>query len=705
MAEPRVFNEAVDLSKKQLESFNFVKSRVDDLKLARSEQENKIENIWSDADRDYVPHKLKGKAKKTLVTDEEKGWRGALVNLGESNWQSDISQPNPYIKIQVALSILIDQNPEGVFSAGSKKFQATTELMRQLYKRSWETAKSKQQLKLFVFNLAKYGWACARTYPLRISRKVQELIEFNQDEPDKSVYKEKEVVEFNDIFRENLDPWNVWIDDMAQPDNSFSVRDWCWRKVYPLDTFKEEFAGWKLTDLVTEGGVTTDRLVSKTNTEKRKFKEKKLVEVYFYENRIKDLFVVIAGGVPAVISPLPISNLKGVKKLSLWQTYWNLRSATSLFGIGIYEAMRYDQNLLDKIRNMTIDQLVLSIYKMFFFQGTQSLTETGDIKITPGFGKQVLDPKNINWLQVPGPGNEAWLGIDKFRKDLDEASGITDPLLGSITGKTAFEIAQAKEAALKRLKNPLDNITDALNTDAYITVALVQLLYSIPEVYEIADPLLIEDYLQEIKSDPELFEREVRTDQETGQETDVFKAKVFPEFPLNLDKDEEGNLIETNNTKFFRIKPKSLGWEGIINIKSQSVLGESQQIKKALELEMYNMLIPLIAPRPSPTPDGSITDIGPQVYGKIAKMLVKLYDKDPRDLLPDNWVNEQQAQPFQQPEQQSLFVPAGQEPVGAGQFPQVPAPQAETLVNRTQIPERPQGLGQRIMSRLTQPFR
>ena len=629
------------------------------------------------------------------------------MNLGETNWQSDVSQPNPFVKIQIALSIMIDQNPEGVFSAASKKFQATSELMRQLYKRSWETANSKQQLKLFVFNLAKYGWACARTYPLRISRKVKNLVEYNQDDPGKSKYEEKEVTEFNDIFRENLDPWNVWIDDMALPDNKFSVRDWSWRKVYALDAFMEEFGVWKLAELVQPGGVTTDKLSGKDNAAPKSFKEKNLVEVYFYENRLKDLFLVIANGVPVVVSPLPISDAKGLKKLSLWQTYWNLRSATCPLGIGIYEAMRYDQNLIDKVRNMTIDQLVLSIYKMFFYQGTQSLTETGDIKITPGAGKQVLDPKNINWLQIPGPGQEAWLGLDRFKKDLDESSGIGDPLLGNVTGKTAFELAQAKEAALKRLKNPLENITDALNTDAYITVALSQLLYSIPEVYEIVDPALIEDYLKEVGSDPQLYERDVKTDDE-GAVSDVFRAKVFPEFPLNLDKDEKGNLIETNETRFFRVKPDSLRWEGVINIKSQSVLGESQQVKKALELEMYNMLIPLIAPRPDPMGN----DVGPQTYGKVARALVKLYDKDPRDILPDNWLQDK-PQRQQQEQPQPLFIPseyAGQQPMNPQELQaqsqtQAPEPDAQTLVNRTQIPERPKNIAQRIIGRMTAPFR
>lgn len=630
---PKSFNEK-DLTEQELTDFTYVKQRIEGLRNYRTSQENgDIESIWADADKDYVPHRLRGRTKKRIVTDESKGWRGALVNLGESNWQSDISQPNPYIKIQIALSILVDQNPEGVFSASSKKFTATTELMRQLYKRSWETAKSKNQLKLFVFNLAKYGWATARTYPLRITRKVRALIEFNQENPDNSVYEEKEVIEFNDIFRKNLNPWNVWLDDMALPDHQFSIRDWAWREVYSMDSFKEEFGSWKRADLVQPGGVTTETLNTKSATSEKQFIQKDLVEVYFYENRLKDLFMVIANGIPVIISPLPISDSKGLKKLSLWQTYWNLRSATCPFGIGIYEAMRYDQNLIDRIRNMTIDQLTLSIYKMFFYQGTQSLQETGDIRITPGVGKQVLDPKNINWLQIPGPGNEAWNGLDKFEQDMDKASGITDPLLGTVTGKTAFEIAQAKEAALKRLKNPLENITEALNTEAYITVSLSQILYSIPEVYKISDPLLIEEYLKEIESEPQLYERD---------EEGSFKAKIFPEFPLNLDKDDQGNLIETKETQFFRVMPNSLNWEGVINIKSQSVLTSSQQLEKTLTMEMYQMIIPLLAQPP-------------QLYEKVVKDIIKLYDRDPKDILPESWIN-----PVTE-ETQPLFIPSGAE--------------------------------------------
>ena len=684
MATDKNFN-IRDLSEQQQKDFTFVTRRIGELQDARKSHYGvNLNTLWADADRDYIPHRLRTKGKRIVAVDEDKGWRGALVNLGASDWQSDISQSNPYTKIQVALSILVDQNPTGIFTALAKAYQKTTILISQLYSRSWEFAKSKQQLKLFVFNLAKYGWAIGRTYPLRIVRKVKVLVEFNQENPEQSTYEEKEVIEFNDITRENLDPRNAWIDDMARPNDSYSLRDWAWRKVYPMDIAKEMFEKyprWK-AGYVKSGGNTQETIdaVSVPNAGKN-FQEKELVEVYFYENLLKDLFMVIANGIPIIIEPLPISDEDGHKKLSCWQTYWTLRHAESPYGIGIYESIRYDQGLLDRLRNMTIDQLTLSIYKMFFYSGTQSLTETGDIKIAPGIGKPVLDPKNIKWLEVPPPGAEAWKGLEVFKKDLDDASGISDPLLGIVTGKTAFEIAQAKEAALKRLKTPLDNILDALNAEGYITVSLIQLLYSIPETYKIADPNLIDDYLKEIESDSDLYERD-----EEGN----FVARVFREFPLNLDKDEKGNLTETKETRFFRIKPRFLKWDGIVNIKSQSILTPSKQLDKTLELEMWNMLIPLFAQPP-------------ELYKKSAENIAKLYDKDPKDILPDSWLVEET------PEEQPLFVSADQQ-AQQGIPPQIQqgTPQAQRLVSQQSIAPPQQNatsLGQRIISRLSSPFR
>lgn len=680
---------AIELLKNdEYREFTDILSRISFLQNSRKNHFGvDIDNLWADADRDYAPHRLHTAGKRILETDETKGWRSTrFTSLGSKEWQSDISQANPYVKIQTALAILVDQNPSGVFTATSKKYTAATELMRQLYRRSWEVAKSKQQLKLFVFNQAKYGWAIARTYPLKLIQDGSVIVKYDEEHPEQSEYKKQRVVVYNDVMRENLDPRNTWIDDLARPFAFRPMRDWCFRKIYDMDVFKEEFGRYKNTKYVTPGG-NLDETIGPTgnsmNTEQRD--SKNLVEVLFYENLVKDRIAVIANGIPVVFEPLPVSDERGVKRLSCWQAPWTLRHAQSAYGIGIYEAIRYDQAFLDRVRNMTIDQLTLSIYKMFFYQGTSTLTDTGDIVIAPGVGKQVLDPKSISWLDIPGPGREAFEGIAALRKDLDEVSGITDPLLGNITGKTAFEIAQAKESSLKRLKNPLDNLLDALNEDAYTTVSLIQMLYSLPEILPISSPELVDAYLKEIESDPDLYERD---------EEGAFSAKVFREFPLNLSEQAGGQLVESPETRFFRVKPKLLRWDGVIQMEAQSILTPSKQVDKALELEMWNVIIPLLAQPP-------------ELYKRTVESIVKLYDKNPEDVLPDTWLQAPapppQAQALgavpEQPQEEPLFV--GGE--GAPQGPPPPEiPQSGTPAVATNNPSSITG---KIASRIAAPFR
>ena len=672
-----------DLDKDEQKDYDYARNRIQQMQEYRKQSHFgvKLEDLWAEADRAYIPHRLQTTGKRVIATDEEKGWRGNLVTLGETNWQSDISQANPFIKISTAQAILIDQNPGGTFTPTTKKYEGTTQLIKQLYQRSWEYAKSKQQLKLFIHNLSKYGWAVARTYPLKITRKTRVPIAYDEDAPDKTKYKTKEAVEYNDIFRENLDIRNTWMDDMAKPNNEFSIRDWCYRKIYSREAAEEEFSKYKNWGKYTiPQGITTE-VIGVKNLPDQQLKEQDLVEFYFYENRLRDLFIVFAGGpdgVPIVISPLPVSDEDGVKKLTLWQTYWNLRHSQSPYGIGIYEAIRYDNAFLDRIRNMTVDQVTLMIYKMFFYTGTQALSDTGEITIKPGVGKQVLNPKDIKWLEVPGPGADAYKMIEMFKKDLDDASGITATLEGEIVGKTAFEIAQAKESALKRLRVPLENVLDALTTEGYITISLIQLLYSIPEVIRVTDQSKIDAYMNAIQSDSELYRREV---DDQGEEK--FDALVYPEFPLNLEQDDKGNLVETQDTKFFRIKPSGLKWDGIIAIEPQSLLTPSKQVEKALNMELYNILIPLFAQPP-------------ELYLKVAKAVIKDYEKDPEDILPDAWLNPPQ-------QNDSLFVPAQemQTPQMGQQQGQVPAKTLQPAVSVNQ----PSSLVGRMVNKITKPFR
>ena len=85
MPEPqqKVFNKATDITPEQLKDFDFATQRILNLRGFRTDVENGVvEKTWADADRDYVPHRLRKRGKRAIVTDEDKGWRGVLVNLG-----------------------------------------------------------------------------------------------------------------------------------------------------------------------------------------------------------------------------------------------------------------------------------------------------------------------------------------------------------------------------------------------------------------------------------------------------------------------------------------------------------------------------------------------------------------------------------------------------------------------------------------------
>ena len=71
---------------------------------------------------------------------------------------------------------------------------------------------------------------------------------------------------------------------------------------------------------------------------------------------------------------------------------------------------------------------------------------------------------------------------NRQEQKIEEATGITRGLSGEVVGKTAYETAQAREAALKRLKTPLENLTDALEIEAYITLSIIEDLYSVPKI-------------------------------------------------------------------------------------------------------------------------------------------------------------------------------------------------------------------------------
>lgn len=656
----------------ELQTKEFLKKRVFELKEARKAKlhglQKSIEDIWTEIDQEYTPHELTlGNSRARFEQDESTGLRSRLVKVGdEDGWQANQASPDTYVKVNTALAILIDQNPEAVFLPGAKRYEATTALAYANWKNSWEVSGAKQQLKLFSFNLARYGFAVAKTYPRIVEMQKRIRTEYHKDDASKDKYTEKRLVKFNDLCRRNLNPWAVWISETARLGDALSVDDWYHEEEYSMDRFKQEFP----EDLYPNVRVVRPSVKKQEGGKEIPSSEKKaeMVTVGFYENQVKDMYTVWIPDQDVVLYGSPLPNDDG--KLSLWYAPWTPRDDRSIYGIGIYEIIRQDSVLFDRIMNMTIDQLTLSIYKMFFHNGLDTVGANGKLVISPGVGEQVRDPNNIKFLDVPGPGQDAWRGLGFLQERKDLNSGVPAQLQGSFEGKTLGQDLQAKETALARMKTPLDYILDALQDEAYISLSWQKQILSTPEMLEWTDvdDLMkalqemglgkeeIEKYLAEANSPKEnsdlLYQDEpTGAVDEAGNSVQPTKfANVYKEVALSLDADDKGELIESPERRFFRfgvnIPVGRLDWKGIVRIKPQSILAPSKELTKRQDLDMFNLVFPSIqsmAANPMLVP----------VLMPPIKQIIKSFEKDVKDWIAVDYLEglyKAASQPKQEPE-------------------------------------------------------
>lgn len=619
--EPKIYKP----SEKEKSVLEFLDNREKELKKGRKNVFGvNIDELMKKADEDCTIKEClsagdENNKTKVLVEDENLGWRGTshLVNLDNEEWRSNNASNEPYIKLMIALSVLFDNNPKAFMEPGGKKFLATTEIFKQLYERSWIDQQAREQLKAFIFNLGKYGFAFGRTFIKQESRTINEIIEYNPLTRE-SKEEEKQINDFASVIRKNLDPHKVWVDDKAKANDRSSINDWMWEEEYGEDQFEADFGDTRGFEFVEKGGYQETPDESTEETEK-KLEDKKTYRVQFYENRLKDRFIARIkcknGWVLLVNDPLPYDH----KELSLWTTFWNLRHPETIYGVSPIEIMRGDKKLKNKIKNMTIDQIVLSIYKMGIMEDKAKFGNQSAITIKPN---KIIEGAKVNWLEVPGPGQDAKFAIDFIQSELDYATGITAPLIGEVTGKTAFEIGQAKEAALKRLKLPLDNISFALSCEALLTVDLIYQAYTIPLVEHLVDSREIEEYRKEVDNNPDFYSVLVN---EKGEGS--FYTKRYKEFSLAVKKDDNGMFIPSGEDKFFYSMPSFIRWKGDIRIDASSMLSTWKEIEKSQTVELGNLVLQYLQI--------------PQEVGK--KPLMKILEKwkeNPKDWLPDSWLED-----------------------------------------------------------------
>jgi hypothetical protein len=639
-----------------------------------------FEELMRAADREYLPNSLIKKKTDTdgknvvFIEDEETGLRGAskIVNLDsadQNGWRSNISEPTLLVKIQTALSVLIDQNPEALFKGVNEEYEKRNNLARSIWKRNWEINSSIEVLKLFVFDLAKYGFAVGHTLPRMLGRNKQILQTVDTEHPEKNTYKKTRITEFNDVYREKLDLYRTWIDDKANLADPFSVNDWYYEKDYSQDDFDEEFGNYIHSKKVQAGTLVDDGKSGVSSINAATKSRKDMITVGFYENKKRDLFTIWIPSqkIPLYYSPLP--NDDG--KLTLWWTYWIVRDPRTIYGIGLYELIKNNKVMYDRMKNMTVDQLVMAIYPMLFWSGTPQAGESSVTlapnKIIPKLPGSSVDQVKIQYDQ------RGWEGVAQIKESMDEDTGITPTLQGEVTGKTLGEVLHAKDASLKRLNIPMLNIAKAIEQDAYITLSWANQVYSIPEIKKFVTQKDLEAYEKEsgMKADIAVAGE---LDEEGNPKN--IEAQYYQKLDLGIDEDREGVLIESPERRFFQLGTRegnlgleNLKWEGKIVVKAKSIISPNPEIERQRKLEVFNVVSPVVYQMSSLmnqqvdpktgmifTPPGGL-QVALDLY-KPVKQILEIQDEKPEDWIPKKIIDMSENPEIQQEEQAKIDAAA-----------------------------------------------
>ncbi len=592
--------------------------------------------------------------------------------------QKPLAINSAFGKVQTALSILIDKNPKIVLDERNPRFSGNRELIRSLAETSFRNTNSLGQFKLSIFNVAKRGWFAGRTYNRKL---IMDNARFplKIDEKGRMVYETKAITKMDDVAYMNLNNHYVWLDEEGMPEDMYSFRDGMWYEAWHIDKIKATFpeAEFPNVKFVQPGGLYTG-IGSSSNTSGVASNpttilelKKGMVGMYFYEHQYDDWFIIEMNGVMVVWEPLPQNH----KRLSLTCGYWNLRNAESIYGIGIVEEMERNEDLIDRIVNMDMRQLLLTISPGGFYSGTEDF-ENENIKIKPGVLRRTLNPKDISWLQIP-PGNQTSLQkVEWLEKKSDESTGITEGIeaeAGKTGSDTAFELGIRREAALKRLKLPLKSFQYALDWEFKNRVDLIQQVYSDFQVTHLATEEEIMNYLEEVKADPDFYY--IEKEGQLGEEK--FFKKEFRELQLEVEQDDQGNFIESEKKKFFKIKPEYLPWEGDVRVNIDSLLVQSEELEKADTLRLANIVMPTLAQDPN-------------VFGKPVKELLKAFNKDSKKWLPQSWLDVLEGK--EQLESEETEIPANVRSLIENNKP--PDLKAKTIVPENQVAN--PSLGQRL---------
>lgn len=469
------------------------------------------------------------------------------------SWQSNIVPPFTTSVVESALSEMVDQNLMPMVGPRKKVDAPKATTINYVKNYSWDVGYGDVELYKAIKQQLILGTTFWQEYYLQEKQTVKILTSYDP-KTGKEEHKEIEMLDFDDVYGEAINLWEVWFDPDCRSVNTgpYKAQDAIRRYIMHIDVFRNTFVNsrwdkFKLANKVKPSGDTNYYQYYKPP---QGMDHGSQVEVIWHWIRQPDILVIMANDIPFYIGPKPYNHKKlpfarGVDILDPW----------SLYGKGEPALLESIQDELTTNRRMRLDRQKLDVYKMVFIQNRETITEQ-DLIPAPMKPVYVDDVNNIKPFEYGDINPSAYREEMLLKEDAVRVTGIDDRAQSvAQSAGTATEAAILKESTLKRLRTKIWLTSKTLLTEAMeLRVPNIIQFYQVPKIHQIMGKDAIDKWMKIrevslegrlIQQGNQFFEQEYRTI--------VTKNKK-----LERTNPGEINVVDERGEHFFMVTPDVL---------------------------------------------------------------------------------------------------------------------------------------------------
>lgn len=593
--------------KEYMEWDTYFTDRFNELQDAR---ENNIEEIWRNARDQYL-------------IDEWEPKSGVKLE----DWQSRIPYRASYKKVQTSIGLLVANEPNFFVRTVNERIPGARYLVRNTVENEFRETDGKAEISKLYFNTGLYGTGYIRVSYDYLDKKVTYI---GESEP-------RTISEYDNVFLETLDNWNVYMDDGGVPNRIRSYRDVVYGSPTSWEVAKRKYPESEYPNMkyVQPYLDSIHRRKDDGRPENTTISGYNLFE-WHYENKNKDIHIIALGTEDSWIlisyKPLPQHD----KQLSVTPMIWTIRETHVPYGVGIPEILEKNVEMMNRVRNSSIDELNLSINASGFFEGPSSQGDSVNYRVAPGqFFKKKPDSKVDFITRPPLRTRDISERENQLKIDMEDETGITRGVEGGGSENTAYQSSLNREASLQRLRVPLDNLRWTMRWTMEKYKDRVMQVARLPKVLRVNDKDEIINYLAELPKknglpDNRLY-REFK-DPETGKQ--VFDKVLYKTVDSKIERDGSGNIVESkDNNRFFFTPDVIDSFDGQIYIDVESMFSKNRELERQEMIQAWNLIMPMLQlPR--------------EIAEKPVREFLKRYNMNPQEWLPEEWLltDEQRAE-------------------------------------------------------------